>query len=339
MGQTLASQIHGGHSVRALVTGGAGFIGHHLVRGLLDRGDEVAVIDDFSTGQRSRLDPFGDRIAVVDGNILDPSALNVAVAGCEVIFHEAAIPSVARSLIAPKATNEANTTGTIEVMLAAARHGVRRVILAGSSSVYGVPEHLPCRESQRAAPSSPYGASKLAAEHYLNTLGPLHGVETVVLRYFNVFGPGQDPDSEYAAVVPKFVTAVLEGRQPVIHGTGDISRDFTYIANVVSANLLAASSRAPSGLTCNVACGDRYTLLQLLRAICDAAGRQVQPTFGAPRAGDILHSQADIALARKALGYEVLVPFNEGISKTVAWYRKPMTESAMEPGPDPAIRE
>jgi nucleoside-diphosphate-sugar epimerase len=325
--------------VRALVTGGAGFIGHHLVRGLLDRGDEVAVVDDFSTGQRSRLEPFGDRITFVDGSILDPSALDAVAAGCEVIFHEAAIPSVARSLIAPKATNEANTTGTIEVMLAAVRHGVRRVILAGSSSVYGVPEHLPCREIQRPAPRSPYGTSKLAAEHYVNTLGPLHGVETVVLRYFNVFGPGQDPDSEYAAVVPKFVTAVLGARQPVIHGTGEISRDFTYIDNVVSANLLAASSRAPSGLTCNVACGDRYTLLELLQAICDAAGLQVEPTFGPPRVGDILHSQADIALAREAFGYDVVVPFREGIARTVAWYAERLAGSATGSGPDPSIRE
>jgi UDP-glucose 4-epimerase len=325
--------------MRALVTGGGGFIGHHLIRGLLDRGDEVAVIDDFSTGQRSRLEPFGDRIAVVEGSILDPSALDAAAVGCEVIFHEAAIPSVARSLIAPKATNEANTTGTIEVMLAAARHDVRRVILAGSSSVYGVPEHLPCRESQRPAPTSPYGVSKLAAEHYVKTLGSLHGVETVVLRYFNVFGPGQDPDSEYAAVIPKFTMAALEGRQPVIHGTGEISRDFTYVANVVAANFLAASDRAPSGITCNVACGDRYTLLELLQAICDAAGRQVQPLFGPPRAGDILHSQADIAVAREALGYDVVVPFREGISRTVAWYRERLAGSMTGASPDSSIQE
>jgi len=324
--------------LKALVTGGAGFIGHHLVSGLLDRGDQVAIIDDFSTGQRSRLDQFGDGLVVVEGSILDPSALDAASAGCEVIFHEAAIPSVARSLATPLATNEANVTGTIQVMLAAARNHVRRVILAGSSSVYGVPEHLPCRESQRPAPSSPYGASKLAAEHYLNTLGLLHGIETVVLRYFNVFGPGQDPDSEYAAVVPKFVTAVLEAGQPVIYGTGEISRDFTYIDNVVSANLRAASSDAPSGFTCNVACGDRYTLVELLGTICDAVGRQVEPTFGPPREGDILHSQADITVAREKLGYGVTVPFREGISRTVAWYREQITGSATGSGQGPTSR-
>ena len=243
------------------------------------------------------------------------------MAGCDVVFHQAAIPSVARSLTAPGATNRANVDGTIEVMQAASRHGVRRVLLAGSSSVYGVPERLPCAETQRPAPTSPYGVSKLAAEHYVRTLGDLHGIATVVLRYFNVFGPGQDPLSEYAAVVPKFATAVLDGRAPVIFGTGETSRDFTYIDNVVSANLLAAAETAPSGVTCNVACGGRYTLLDLLEAICSAAGVDVEPTFGPPRRGDIVHSQADITLARKLLGYDVQVPFAEGIRRTVEWYR------------------
>jgi UDP-glucose 4-epimerase len=311
--------------MRALVTGGAGFIGHHLVRRLIERGDQVTVIDDFSTGFPGRLDPYMDRISMVEGSILDEKVLDRAVASSEVIFHEAAIPSVARSVIAPKATHAANATGTIDVMLAAARHGVRRVVLAGSSSVYGPAAELPCRESQRLAPSSPYGVSKLAAEHYLHTLGQLYGVETVVLRYFNVFGPGQDPASEYAAVIPRFVTAVLEDRPPTINGSGEISRDFTYVDNVTDANLLAASASSPSGLTCNVACGTRYTLLELLRAIGDAAGRTVRPTFGPPRAGDIVHSQADITLAWDALGYEPVVSFHEGILRTVSWCREEMT--------------
>jgi UDP-glucose 4-epimerase len=304
-----------------LVTGGAGFIGHHLVRGLLARGDSVSVIDDFSTGDRSRLVPFRGRIALTEGSILDPAALDSAVAGCEVILHEAAIPSVARSVVTPLLTNEVNVTGTIEVMLAAARRGVRRVVLAGSSSVYGVPAELPCRESFRPDPQSPYGASKLAAEHYVHTLGQLHGIETVVLRYFNVFGPGQDPASEYAAVVPRFATAVLEGRTPTIYGSGEISRDFTYVDNVVAANLLASSGSRVSPITCNAACGSRYSLLELLQTICDSAGRQVDPIFAPPRPGDIRHSLADISVARKELGYEVVVPFREGIDRTVAWYR------------------
>jgi UDP-glucose 4-epimerase len=306
--------------VRAVVTGGAGFIGHHIVTGLLARGDSVMVIDDLATGDRARLDPVAERIGFVEGSILDPAALDEALASADVVFHEAAIPSVARSLQTPRLTNEVNVGGTIELMLAAARHGVRRVVFAGSSSIYGVPVTLPCTETQRPAPRSPYGASKLAAEHYIHTLGLAHGIETVVLRYFNVFGPGQDPKSEYAAVIPRFTTAVLDGRTPVINGNGEVSRDFTYVDNVVSGNLLAAEASVPSGLTCNVACGTRYTLLDLLEAIYQAAGQRVEPEFGPPRAGDIVHSQADITLARETLGYDVLVPFEEGISRTVAWY-------------------
>lgn len=307
--------------MRALVTGGGGFIGHHLVRGLLALGDDVRVIDDFSTGDRARLEPVLDRISLIEGSILDPAALDEAARSCDVVFHEAAIPSVARSLVDPHLTNRVNVTGTIEVMLAAARQKVRRVVFAGSSSVYGVPEALPCRESFRPAPESPYGVSKLAAEHYVRTLGQLHAVETATLRYFNVFGPGQDPKSEYAAVVPRFVTAVLEGRRPTIYGTGEVSRDFTYVDNVVSANLLAARASSPSGVTCNIACGDRHTLLHLLDAVSAAAGRTADPVFQPPRAGDILHSQADISLAQRELGYTVSVPFEEGIARTVAWYR------------------
>jgi UDP-glucose 4-epimerase len=212
-------------------------------------------------------------------------------------------------------------TGTIEVMLAAARHGVRRVVYAGSSSVYGIPESLPCRESFRPAPESPYGVSKLAAEHYVRTLGKLHGVETITLRYFNVFGPGQDPASEYAAVVPRFVTAVLEGRRPTINGTGEVSRDFTYVDNVVNANMLAARASSANGITCNVACGERHSLIELLDAISTAAGRPADPMFGPPRPGDILHSLADISVTERQLGYMPTVPFAEGIARTVAWFR------------------
>jgi len=308
--------------LRILVTGGAGFIGHHLVKGLLARGDQVRVIDDYSTGFRSRLDAVLDRIELVEGSILDDAALDRALSGIEVVLHEAAIPSVARSLVAPLVTHEVNVTGTIRLMLAAARSGVRRVVLAGSSSVYGIPRELPCRESQRPNPLSPYAASKLAAEHYLHTLGSALGIETVALRYFNVFGPGQDPASEYAAVVPRFTTAVLEGRSPTINGSGEISRDFTFVENVVQANLLAATASGIGGLTCNVACGARYTLLELLDTISEAVGRRAEPEFGPPRHGDILHSQADISLAGERLGYVPVVPFAEGVARTVEWYRQ-----------------
>ena len=310
-----------GVRVKVAVTGGAGFIGHHLVRGLLARGHQVQVIDDFSSGHQWRLAPFVDRIGLTEGSILDAPALDLAVANCEVVFHLAAVASVARSLVAPRETNEVNATGTIEVMLAAARNRVRRVVLAGSAAVYGIPEELPCRETQLPDPRSPYGASKLASEHYLHTLGAIHGVETVALRYFNVFGPGQDPASEYAAVVPRFVTAILEGRRPVINGSGDISRDFTYVDDVVEANMLASGRSGRSRLTCNIACGSRYTLLELLQTIGEVTGRPADPTFGPPRPGDIRHSQADISLAREALAYEVRVPLREGIVRTVTWYR------------------
>jgi UDP-glucose 4-epimerase len=322
----------GGSSVRVAVTGGAGFIGHHLVGGLLARGHQVNVIDDFSTGMPSRLARFGDRIALTEGTILDAAALDRTLEGCEVVFHEAAIASVARSLVEPRVTNEVNVSGTIEVMLAAARHRVRRVVFAGSSAVYGIPAKLPCRETQRPNPVSPYGASKLAAEHYIDTLGRALGVETVALRYFNVFGPGQDPASEYAAVVPRFVTAALEGRQPTINGTGETSRDYIYVDNVVEANLLASRSSSPSGLTCNIASGSRISLVELAQAICAAAGRAAEPIFGPPRQGDIPHSLADVSVARRALGYRVSVPFAEGISRTLAWYRSQGGGWSRDPG-------
>jgi UDP-glucose 4-epimerase len=307
--------------MRALVTGGAGFIGHHLVKALLERGDAVTVLDDFSTGTRSRLDPVLDRITLVEGSILDPAALDAAIAGAEVVFHEAAVASVARSIADPRATNDVNVAGTIEIMLATARHGVRRVVFAGSSAVYGTPQRLPCSEEQRASPESPYGVTKLAGEQYVHALGSLRSVETVVLRYFNVYGPGQDPASEYAAVIPKFITAVLDGTRPTINGTGAISRDFVYVQDVVAANLLAASPTSPSGLTCNIATGSRVTLIQLLDAIRAAAGRDVEAVYGPPREGDILESEGDISTARRTLGYEVMVPLRDGIARTVEWYR------------------
>ena len=322
--------------VRTLITGGAGFIGHHLVRCLLAHGDQVNVIDDLSSGKLSRLDPFLDDITFVEGSVLDPAALDRAAAGCEVILHEAAIASVAQSLEAPRLTNEVNVSGTIEVVLAAARHGVRRVVLAGSSSVYGMTTDGPCLESQRPDPRSPYGASKLAAEHYLQTLGQLHGLETVVLRYFNVFGPGQDPTSEYSAVVPRFIAAVLGDRRPVVNGSAEISRDFVYVDDVVEANLLASRPSSPSGLTCNIACGSQHSLSDLLQAICDAAGRTITPIMGQPRPGDVQHSEADISVARQALGYHPAVSFMKGIARTVAWYREQVGSCPQDGGGVPA---
>jgi UDP-glucose 4-epimerase len=307
--------------MRALVTGGAGFIGHHLARRLLDDGHEVAVIDDLSTGRRDRVDALSDRIDLVIGDICDAAALDRAVEGVEVIYHQAAIPSVARSLEDPRRSNEVNTSGTIEVMLAAKRAGVRRVVYAGSSSVYGDAPTLPRRESQMPAPRSPYATSKLAGEHYLHSLGSILGIETVALRYFNIFGPGQDPLSQYAAVVPRFITAALNGIRPDVYGDGRQSRDFTHVDNAVAANLLAANTEGASGGTFNIGCGGRYDLLELIASIEAAAGVTLEPRFGPPRAGDVPHSQADISLAQSKLGYEVVVPFGEGIRRTVESFR------------------
>ena len=307
--------------MKALVTGGAGFIGHHLVRSLLERDDGVLVVDDFSTGFRERLEPYADRARIIEGSILDPGVLDEAARGCDVVFHQAALASVERSFVDPFLANEVNVSGTIQVVLAAARQGVRRILFAASSSVYGVPAELPCRETMTPAPESPYGVGKLAAEYYLHTIGQHVGVETVALRYFNVFGPGQDPNSHYAAVIPRFITAALDGRRPTVNGDGNVTRDFTYIDNVVVANLLAAAVPGISGQTMNVACGERTSLLDLLDAISRAVGKTVEPIFGPPRPGDIEHSLADVSRARALLDYDVQVPFAEGIKRTVDWYR------------------
>ena len=306
--------------MRILVTGGAGFIGHHLVRALLERGDDVVVLDDYSTGLRWRLEAVSDRIMMVEGDLRDPDAVDRATHGVDVVLHQAAIPSVARSVADPIRSNSVNVDGTIRLMLACAAAGVRRVVAAGSSSVYGASPELPRRETQRPDPRSPYAVSKLATEHYVHTLGELHGIETVVLRYFNVFGPGQDPLSQYAAVVPLFITAALAGERPIVHGDGRQSRDFTYVDNVVSANLLAAIVPGVTQVTANIGCGGRYDLLDLLGRIGDATGTVADPVFQPTRAGDVRDSEADISVARERLGYEVLVPFDEGVRRTVDWY-------------------
>jgi UDP-N-acetylglucosamine/UDP-N-acetyl-alpha-D-glucosaminouronate 4-epimerase len=308
--------------MRILITGGAGFIGHHLVAAALDRGDDVVVLDDFSTGLRSRLEPVLNDITLIEGDLRDAPTVARATDGVEVVLHQAAIPSVARSVADPIRSNSVNVDGTITLMLACAAAGVRRVVAAGSSSVYGSSPELPRRETQRPDPRSPYAVSKLATEQYVHTLGELHGVETVVLRYFNVYGPGQDPLSQYAAVVPLFITAALAGERPTVHGDGHQSRDFTYIDNVVSANLLAAAAPGASGLTANIGCGGRFDLLELLDRIGVAVGHAPDPIFVDTRAGDVRDSEADISVARERLGYQVLVSFDDGVRQTVEWYRR-----------------
>ena len=309
-------------SRKVLVTGGAGFIGSHLVRALTRRGDDVRVLDDLSSGSRANLADVAGQLEMIEGSILDERALDHAVEGADVIFHEAAIPSVPRSIVAPVASHQANATGTLMVLEAARRRGVRRVVYAGSSSAYGETPTLPKVETMPTAPLSPYAVSKLAGEHYCQVYHRAYGLETVVLRYFNVFGPRQDPASQYAAVIPRFITAMLAGQPPTIFGDGKQSRDFCYIDNVVEANLRAADAVEAAGKVFNVACGVATDLNTVVRLIGEALGQKVEPRHEAPRAGDIKHSLADITQARAILGYGAKVDFVEGLRRTIAWYQQ-----------------
>jgi nucleoside-diphosphate-sugar epimerase len=311
---------------RYLVTGGAGFIGSHIVEALLKRGDAVAILDDFSTGKKSNLDaalkarsPKGPEPRVFEGDLRDAALVRQALAGVTHVLHQAALPSVPRSVAEPFQSHEVNATGTLSLLLAARDAGVRRFVYASSSSAYGDAPTLPKVESQPTAPLSPYAVSKLAGEQYCRIVTPLYGLETVSLRYFNIFGPRQDPESQYAAVIPKFVTAVNEGKSPVVYGDGKQSRDFTYIDNAVQANLLACDAPSPAtGLAYNVACGASATLLEVLDLIGRILNKPVKPVHEPPRAGDVKHSLASIDLARRHLSFEPSVGLEEGLRRTVA---------------------
>jgi UDP-glucose 4-epimerase len=305
-----------------LVTGGAGFIGSHVAEALVARGDKVRVLDNLSTGYLSNLDPIRDRIEFVEGDLVDAELMARMVGGVDCIFHEAALASVPRSVKAPLETNAACVTGTVTLLDAARRARVRRVVYAGSSSAYGDQPTSSKRETDLPAPISPYGAAKLSAELYCQAFSATYGLETVSIRYFNVFGPRQDPGSPYSAVIPLFITAMLSGRQPVIYGDGRQSRDFTFVANVVHANLLAADAPNVSGRVFNAANGRSTTLLALLDALNRLLGTDVKPIHDPPRPGDILESLADISLARKLLGYEPQVDFEEGLRRSIDYYRQ-----------------
>jgi nucleoside-diphosphate-sugar epimerase len=306
---------------RILVTGGAGFIGSHLVSALVSRGDSVRVLDDFSSGRRGNLAGLEGQLEIIEGSLLDPAALEQALTGVDTVFHQAAIPSVPRSMASPVASHEANASGTLRVLEAARRRSVRRVIYAGSSSAYGETPTLPKVETMASSPLSPYAVSKLCGENYCQVYARAFGVETVVLRYFNVFGPRQDPNSQYAAVIPRFVTAALEGRSPTIYGDGNQSRDFCYIDNVVEANLLAAEAKEASGLVFNVACGEATDLNRVVQLVGQALGRTIEPRYEGGRAGDVKHSLADITRARTILGYQARVGFKDGLARTIEWFR------------------
>ena len=309
-------------SRKIVVTGGAGFIGSALSRALVARGDDVSVLDNFSTGKRENLQDLAGQLAVVEGDILDAALLDRVFAGADVVFHEAAIPSVPRSLAAPLPSHNANATGTLNVLEAARRCRVRRVVYAGSSSAYGEPPSLPVVETMAPAPLSPYAVSKLAGEHYLRVYARVFGVQTVTLRYFNVFGPRQDPNSQYAAVIPRFITAALEGRSPTVYGDGEQSRDFCFIDNVVEANLRAADAEGASGKVFNIACGTGTSLNRVLALLGEALGRPVVALYEPGRAGDVRHSLADISQAKTVLGYTAAVNYVAGLGKTLAWFQK-----------------
>jgi UDP-glucose 4-epimerase len=308
--------------VKALVTGGAGFIGSHLAAELLGQGVSVRILDNFATGRRSNLSAIGAEAEVIEGDIQSYERVNRAVAGCEIVFHQAALPSVPRSIQDPLTSNATNVIGTLNVLLAARDHNVRRVILASSSSVYGVNPALPKREDQPTLPISPYATAKLAGENYARSFHSVYGLETVALRYFNVFGPRQDPMSQYAAVVPRFIATLLTGGQPVIFGDGEQSRDFTPVANVVEANLLAMSAPHAAGGTYNIACGDRITINRLIDEIGSLLECEPRPVYVAPRAGDVEHSLADLERARADLGYEPKMNLRAGLEETIAYMRE-----------------
>jgi nucleoside-diphosphate-sugar epimerase len=304
-------------SKRILVTGGGGFIGSHLVDRLLCAGHEVRVLDNFSTGRLSNLDAVADEVEIVEGDIQSYERASHATRGCELVFHQAALPSVPRSVQDPLTSTASNVTGTINVLLAARDAGVRRVVYASSSSVYGANPELPKHEGMATLPISPYAVAKLAGEGYCRAFGEVYGLETVAIRYFNVFGPRQDPRSQYAAVIPNFVTAMLRGERPTIHGDGEQSRDFTYVENVIDANLLAAEASGVAGRVYNVACGERVSLNRLFSELAELLTSDCQPVYGPPRSGDVRDSLADISAARRELGYEPSVSLREGLGRTV----------------------
>lgn len=304
-----------------LITGGAGFIGSNLVEALLRGGKTVRVLDNLETGYRANLEAFIGEIEFIEADLRDADAVRRAVAGMDVVLHQAAFVSVPRSVADPLTANEVNVTGTLNVLLAARDAGVSRVVIASSSSVYGDSPTLPKVETMAVEPISPYGVSKLAAERYCTAFTTVYGLPTVALRYFNVFGPRQDPQSAYAAVIPRFLTAMLRGSAPTIYGDGRQSRDFTYIDNVVEANLLAAEAPAEVSGYFNVACGDRITLLELVAHLNAILGTDLAPVHEPPRAGDVRDSQADITKIGDALGFASVVPFGEGLARTVGYFK------------------
>jgi len=308
-------------STRYLVTGGAGFIGSHIVTRLVSKGKYVRVVDDLSTGKAARLDGVRQSIDFLHGDLADEEISEAAVRGIDYVLHQAAIPSVQRSINDPVGTNKANVSATLNLLESSRKANVRRFVYAASSSAYGDAEVLPKLESMPVNPLSPYALQKWVGEHYCKLYHKLYGLQTISLRYFNVFGPAQDPHSEYSAVIPKFITALLDEKPITVYGDGEQSRDFTYVENVVEANLLAAEASSAAGIMCNIGCGERVSLNTLIRLLEENIGVRAEVTYAEPKAGDVRHSLADIAAARRVLGYEPKVMLNEGLKRTVEAFR------------------
>ncbi len=317
-------------TAKYLVTGGAGFIGSHITETLLKQGESVRVFDNLVTGRSSNIDaPHGHsgQVEIINGDLRDMDAVRSAVAGTEVVFHQGALASVPRSIADPIASLETNINGTQNVLLAARDSGVRRVVYASSSSVYGNMPTLPKHEEMPTAPMSPYAVQKLTGELLCGVFTRIYGLETVALRYFNVFGPRQDPASEYAAVIPRFLTALIEQRRPIVFGDGEQTRDFTYIENVVQANLLAATSTAAVGTAMNIGCGVQISLNGVLQIAGELLGRRVDAEYRESRSGDVRDSLADISRAKRLLGYTPTISFNEGLARTLAALRSSITQA------------
>lgn len=305
-----------------LVTGGAGFIGSNLVRELLARNHKVRVLDNFATGRRVNIESVKDRIELIEGDLRSYHIVRQAVEGIDFVLHEGALPSVPRSINDPITSNDVNVAGTLNVLHAAKDAGVKRVVFASSSSVYGNSEKLPKQEDMIPNPLSPYAVSKLAGEKYLKVFAEIYGLHTTALRYFNVFGPRQDPTSQYSAVIPKFIRAILNDRQPTIYGDGLQSRDFTFVKNVVLANILATEIDSPPGMVFNIACHERIDLNGLVAQVNRITGKKIIPLYTNPRPGDVKHSFADIDKIQKYLGFKPAVLFSEGLKQTIQWYEK-----------------
>lgn len=312
-----------------VITGGAGFIGSSLSERLLSRGDKVKIIDNFFTGKKENIreltEKYPKQLEVIEGDIRDLNLLRSQIKGADYVFHQGAIPSVRRSVDDPATSNEVNVQGTLNVLIASREASVKRVINASSSAIYGDSPTLPKTESFSAHPISPYGLTKYVAEEYCRLFHTIYKLETVSLRYFNVFGPRQDPTSEYSAVIPKFICNMLRGLAPVIYGDGEQSRDFTYVANVVEANMLAAEAEGVSGDYFNIACGEQKSLNQLVEDLNEILGTRIRPRFDKPREGDIKHSLADIEKAKRRMGYEPSVAFIDGLRKSIEWYVKTLS--------------